>query len=135
MSKLSQLTPTMKQYYSIKNQFPDMILFFQMGDFFETQMGINLHRDFLDLEYEGKRLHLIHGDGLAKADRGYRFLKRILRNRVNIWLYRKLPPDWAIPLAKKVSGSCEDFIKERQDRFYYILSNGFRNINYARYYR
>ena len=82
---------------------------FWLGDFFSTQMQISLHRDFLDLDYDGRRLHLIHGDGLARADRGYRFLKRILRNPLNIWLYRKLPPDWAIPLARKVSGSSRNY--------------------------
>jgi UDP-2,3-diacylglucosamine hydrolase len=90
---------------------------FWMGDFFETQLGINLHRDFLDMVYEGKKLHFIHGDGLAKADRGYRFLKRVLRNRFNIWLYRKLPPDWAIPLAKKVSGSSRNYTSRRDHTF------------------
>ena len=90
---------------------------FWMGDFFSKEIGITLHRDTLDFEYEGKRLHLIHGDGLAKADRGYRFLKRILRNRFNIWLYRKLPPDWAIPLAKAVSGSSRNYTSGRDPEF------------------
>ena len=90
---------------------------FWMGDFFSTQMGINPHRDYLNLEYEKYRLHLIHGDGLAKADRGYRFLKKILRNRLNIWLYRKLPPDWAIPLAKAVSGSSRTYTSKRDHTF------------------
>jgi UDP-2,3-diacylglucosamine hydrolase len=88
-----------------------------MDDYFEKQIGVVLHRDHLDLEYGGKRLHLIHGDGLAKADRGYRLLKRILRNRFNIWLYRKLPPDWAIPLAKWVSGSSRDYTSRRDHTF------------------
>jgi len=90
---------------------------FWMGDFFTTEMGIAVHRDTLDLEYDGKKLHLIHGDGLAKADRGYRFLKRILRNRVNIWLYRKLTPDWAIPLAKAVAGSSRNYTSQRDPDF------------------
>jgi len=90
---------------------------FWMGDYFENQIGVVLHRDHLDLEYAGKRLHLIHGDGLARADRGYRFLKRILRNRFNIWLYRKLPPDWGIPLAKWVSGSSRDYTSRRDHTF------------------
>lgn len=90
---------------------------FWMGDYFEEQIGLRLHRDHLDLEYAGKKLHLIHGDGLAKADRGYRFLKRVLRNRFNIWLYRKLPPDWGIPLAKWVSGSSRDYTSRRDHTF------------------
>jgi UDP-2,3-diacylglucosamine hydrolase len=90
---------------------------FWMGDFFETRMGIKVHRDSLEMEYDGLRLYLMHGDGLAPADRGYRFLKRILRNRFNIWLYRKLPPDWAIPLAKYVSGSSREYTSRRDHSF------------------
>lgn len=90
---------------------------FWMDDFFPSQIGVSLHRDSLDMQYEGKRLHLVHGDGLAAADGGYRFLKRILRNRLNIWLYRKLPPDWAIPLAKWVSGSSRDYTSGRDQSF------------------
>ncbi len=32
----SGLTPAMRQYYSMKARYPDTILFFQMGDFYET---------------------------------------------------------------------------------------------------
>ena len=90
---------------------------FWMGDFFGDVVGVTLHRDTLDLEYGDQRLHLIHGDGLARRDWGYRLLKRILRNRFNIWLYRKLPPDWAIPLARKVSGSSRNYTSSRDQTF------------------
>jgi len=90
---------------------------FWMDDFFSTQMGIPVHRDSLDIEYAGRKLHLIHGDGLAPADRGYRLLKRIFRNPINIWLYRKLPPDWAFPVAKFVSGSSRDYTTGRDHTF------------------
>jgi len=90
---------------------------FWMDDFFVKHIGVNVHRDTFDLEYNGRKIHFIHGDGLAKADRGYRFLKKILRNRFNIWLYRKLPPDWAIPLAKFVSGSSRDYTSARDHTF------------------
>lgn len=32
----SKQTPLMKQYYDIKDKYPDTVLFFRMGDFFET---------------------------------------------------------------------------------------------------
>ncbi|NOY89214.1 MAG: UDP-2,3-diacylglucosamine diphosphatase [FCB group bacterium] len=106
---------------------------FWMGDFFESQIGLKIHKDFFDLIYQNKKLHLIHGDGLAPADRGYRFLKRVLRNRFNIWLYQKLPPDWAIPLAKTVSGSSREYTGKRDHSFapdyeayaQRMLNNGF----------
>jgi UDP-2,3-diacylglucosamine hydrolase len=90
---------------------------FWMDDYFETHIGLTLHRDSLEVEYADRRLYMTHGDGLAPGDRGYRILKRILRNRFNIWLYRKLPPDWAIPLARRVSGSSRDYTSRRDHTF------------------
>jgi UDP-2,3-diacylglucosamine hydrolase len=90
---------------------------FWMGDFFESQMKITVYRDSYDLTYQGMKLHLIHGDGLAPADRGYRLLKKVLRNRLCIWLYKLLPPDWAIGLAKSVSGSSREYTARRDHDF------------------
>lgn len=35
MSKEKELTPLMQQYHSIKAQYPDIVLFFRLGDFYE----------------------------------------------------------------------------------------------------
>jgi UDP-2,3-diacylglucosamine hydrolase len=90
---------------------------FWMGDFFDKYLGVHVHRDSFALDYQGRKLLMIHGDGLAPADKGYRILKRILRNRFNIWLYRKLPPDWAYPLARWVSGNSRDYTSRRDHVF------------------
>jgi UDP-2,3-diacylglucosamine hydrolase len=90
---------------------------FWMGDFFETQMDITVHQDFFDCQYGGLRLHLIHGDGLSPDDRGYHILKKILRNPACVWLYQKLPPDWAAGLAKSVSGTSRERTARRDHEF------------------
>jgi UDP-2,3-diacylglucosamine hydrolase len=90
---------------------------FWMDDFFENQLGIRLHRDELNTQYEGKKIHLLHGDGLSPQDGGYRILKRIFRNKFNIWLYRKLPPDWAFSLARKASGQSRALTSQRDSKF------------------
>ncbi|MEE8149270.1 MAG: UDP-2,3-diacylglucosamine diphosphatase [candidate division Zixibacteria bacterium] len=90
---------------------------FWLDDFFETQMKIKLHRDEFETDYGGKRIHFIHGDGLAAGDWAYRISKRIFRNRFNIWLYRKLPPDFAFALAKKVSGNSRERSSKRENKF------------------
>jgi UDP-2,3-diacylglucosamine hydrolase len=90
---------------------------FWMDDFFSEHLKIAVHRDALDVTYAGRRIYCLHGDGLAPADRGYRILKRVLRNRLAIWCYRKLPPDWAIPLAKAVSGSSREYTTRRDHTF------------------
>lgn len=90
---------------------------FWMLDFFETQMDIKIHQDSLDFRYNNLNLHLIHGDGLSPQDKGYHFLKKILRNKLNYWLYRQLPVDFAINLAKKVSGSSREYTARRDHEF------------------
>jgi UDP-2,3-diacylglucosamine hydrolase len=90
---------------------------FWMGDFFQTELGVAVHRDILNTEIDGRKVHLIHGDGLAKSDWGYRILKRILRNRLNIWLYRKVPTEWAYTLALKVSRGSRVHTSERDKSF------------------
>lgn len=72
---------------------------FWMEDFFENDLAIRVHHQPLSMECGGKRFYVAHGDGLAKTDVGYRFLKKILRNRFNIHLYRLLHPDAGFRLA------------------------------------
>ena len=88
---------------------------FWLGDFLEKEAGVTIHRDKFELSFDNKRLFFIHGDGLAPQDWKYRILKRILRNRVNIALYRLLPVDWGIPLARWVSGTSRKHTSKRTD--------------------
>ncbi len=90
---------------------------FWLGDFLSREAGIRIHRDYFETTEQSKKLFLIHGDGLSPSDRGYRVLKRILRNRMNIWLYQKLPPDWGIPLAKSVAGMSRSYTSNRTLKF------------------
>ncbi len=78
---------------------------FWLGDFLANEVGIKIHRDFYETIENGKKLFMIHGDGLSPGDWKYRILRRILRNKVNIWLYQKIPCDIGITFAKFVSGS------------------------------
>lgn len=106
---------------------------FWLGDFLSREAGIKIHRDYFETTEQGKKLFLIHGDGLSPSDKGYRILKKILRNRVNIWLYQKLPPDWGIPLAKSVAGMSRNhtssrtlkFIKDYEDYAREKINNGY----------
>ena len=72
---------------------------FGMDSFFDEDLGIPVHHESLDTALDGKRVFIAHGDGLAKKDVGYRLLKKVLRNRINIRLYRLLHPDLGFRLA------------------------------------
>lgn len=72
-------------------------------NFFTEQIGIIVHPDIFPSEMQSKKVFLFHGDGISKEDTGYRILKKIFRNRVNIFFYRLVHPDIGIPFAKLMS--------------------------------
>ncbi len=76
---------------------------FWLGDFLQSQVGIQVERGSIRVEHQGLRLYLSHGDGISEGEIGYRLLKRILRNPFNIALFRLLHPDFALPLARGIS--------------------------------
>jgi len=77
---------------------------FWIGRFLRDELGIEVREGALELEIQGRRLWVHHGDGLIGGDLGYKVLKRVLRNPACIGLYRLLHPDLGIPLAGWVSG-------------------------------
>jgi len=72
---------------------------FWLNETFTDDLGIVVHPDSYSMEREGKRYLITHGDGLDRSDRGYRLLKKILRNPFNTRLFRLFHPDWGIALA------------------------------------
>jgi len=73
---------------------------FWMKSYFQQELGIRVYPDPIERTIDGKRFFLHHGDGLVKSDIGYRILKRVLRNRINIALFSLLHPDLAGMLAR-----------------------------------
>lgn len=88
---------------------------FWLDSFLEDQVGLILHRDEYELEFDGKKYYIRHGDGLLKKDYLYRGLKKVLRNPVNIFLYRLLHPDFGIPLALHFSHQSRTAAKKQTD--------------------
>lgn len=91
---------------------------FWLGDFLTREVGIIIHRDKVDATEDGRHLLLLHGDGLSPADWKYRaFVRFPLRNRLAIALYRLIPPDLGIPLARAVSSHSRSLTSSREADF------------------
>ncbi len=73
---------------------------FWMRDYMSEEIGVEVFREPLSEIIDGKKFYLHHGDGLSERDLGYRMLRKILRNPVNIWLYSLIHPDIGVRLAK-----------------------------------
>lgn len=73
---------------------------FWMKGYLKEEFDIDVFPDPIERIIRGKRFYLHHGDGLVKDDTGYRFLKRVLRNKFNIWLFSWLHPDITAGIAR-----------------------------------
>jgi UDP-2,3-diacylglucosamine hydrolase len=87
------------------------------GEYFSRNLGVEIHREDFTITRHGLRVFVSHGDGKAKSDGGYRVLKRVLRFKPNIWLFRLLPADWAFRLARFCSGQSRELTSGRPPKF------------------
>lgn len=76
---------------------------FWAGTYLKEEIGIRVTDEPMTFSIQGRNVFVAHGDGLGGGDHGYKILKKILRNRLCIALYRSLHPDIGIPLAYRVS--------------------------------
>lgn len=74
-----------------------------MTDYFQKEMNIEVYNHPAEFEYNGKKFLVGHGDGLGPGDHGYKFIKKIFRNRASRWLFGILPPYMGIGLANYFS--------------------------------
>jgi len=105
---LSQLAELDKELHYIAGNHD-----FWMRDFLAKELRFQIHMEPLAIDIRGKRFFIHHGDGISRKDRGYRILKRVFRNRINIFLYSLLHPDLGIPLAKWVSSLSRQYTEHK----------------------
>jgi len=82
-------------------------------DFFESELGVVLYRDPVDISLNGKRFFIGHGDGLVKNDLGYKILKKILRNKALQGIYSMVHPDLGIRIASKTSQTSRNYTSNK----------------------
>lgn len=70
-----------------------------MTDYFETELNIPVYYEPKEFTFDGKKFLVGHGDGLGPGDHGYKFIKKIFRNKISRWLFGILPPYIGIGLA------------------------------------
>lgn len=108
---------------------------FRLRGFLEQSVGMTVHDDELKSEIAGQPTYILHGDGILARDHGYRFLKKLLRNRAAQRAFSLLHPDWAMSLASGTSKTSHVYTKVRpEDDCEYLefarekFREGFRNV-------
>lgn len=73
------------------------------GSFLADEVGLEISRGSIDAEIDSKQFHIIHGDGIALQDRGYRTLRTLVRLPITEAVYRLVHPDLGVWFASRVS--------------------------------
>lgn len=74
-----------------------------MNGYFEQELNIPVYFKEMPFEFNGKKFLIGHGDGLGPGDHGYKFIKKIFRNRFCQWLFGIIHPGLGIGLANYMS--------------------------------
>ena len=86
---------------------------FFLCEFFSNSVGAKVHQDGFSENMNGKKFLIIHGDGLAVRDGGYRMLKKILRSKFTRSIIRRIHPDLGFLLAKAFSKRSREYTSSK----------------------
>jgi UDP-2,3-diacylglucosamine hydrolase len=81
---------------------------FNPGPFFGEHLGMQIHTEPLAVELQGKKMLLLHGDGLAASDWKYRLMKKITVHSWSNHAFKWLHPDRGMELARFLSKLSRD---------------------------
>ena len=98
LGKLAELTDTgIPIHFFVGNH--DM----WMSGYFEKELNIPVYYQPKVFERFDKKIYVGHGDGLGPGDEGYKFLKKIFRNKICQWLFGVAHPSIGIGVANYFS--------------------------------
>ena len=83
--------------------------------------NLHFHKNDLIMNYNNRKILITHGDGLLKHDRGYRFMKRIIRHKCFIKFFKLFPENLSFQFANKMSRSSSDY--NHNDKYINIIRN------------
>lgn len=102
---------------------------FWMRGYLSEELGLAIHGEPIERTFGGKRFYICHGDGVDPTDRGYRFLKRVFRNKLNIALFSLLHPDLASVIARWSSNTSRKHTQDKPREEKYLLEFAAQKIS------
>ena len=89
-----------------------------MENYFQTELNIPVYFEPKEFEFNNKKFLIGHGDGLGPGDHGYKFLKKIFRNKICQWLFGVLPPYIGMGVANYFSNKSREAGASVSEKFY-----------------
>lgn len=74
-----------------------------MRDYFQKELGIEVHHKTKTFSFNNKTFFVGHGDGLGPGDKGYKRMKKVFTNSFFQFLYRWIHPDIGVRVGQYLS--------------------------------
>ena len=89
-----------------------------MGGYFEKELNnIPVYHEPKAFTFNDKKFLIVIDDGLGPGDHGYKFIKKIFRNKICQWLFGALHPTWGMGLANYFSRKSRAATGSSDERF------------------
>ncbi len=88
---------------------------FLPGRVFSEYLDIQVHDDPILIRFGETLTYLSHGDEINSEDRGYQFLKSILRNPISQRLFRLIPASFAWHLGRVTSDTSRRYTQHKNE--------------------
>lgn len=85
--------------------------------YLEKEIGLQVHKHPVQVEHQGKKIYIGHGDGLGPGDKHYKVLKKIFTSRLCQWLFSRLHPNTSFAIANYFSSSSRVSKSNADDRY------------------
>jgi UDP-2,3-diacylglucosamine hydrolase len=112
-----------------------------MYDYLTKEIGAKIYHEPIQLTMLGKSFYIGHGDGLGPGDYGYKFIKKIFRNKICQWLYARFHPNFSFALAqflskrsRAVTGESDAHFLGEEKEWLYIYCKELETILHHDYY-
>jgi UDP-2,3-diacylglucosamine hydrolase len=88
-----------------------------MKNYFEKELSIPVYYEPKVFIRQGRKFLIGHGDGLGPGDGGYKFLKKIFRNKFSQTLFGILPPAIGVGIANYFSNKSRETTHQSNEVF------------------
>jgi UDP-2,3-diacylglucosamine hydrolase len=86
-------------------------------DYLPRELNVEIHREPVTREYNGRKFYLGHGDGLGPGDQGYKFIKKVFASKICQWLFARVHPNTGLAFANYLSGKSRIATGNKDDKF------------------
>lgn len=86
-------------------------------DYIPSELGVTMHNEPVIRTFGNKKFFIGHGDGLGPGDYGYKFIKKVFRNKFCQWLFARMHPNFSIWMANFWSKTSRG-VGEEKDRHF-----------------